>query len=78
MNNLSCALWGERLEWSHFQSLRWLIEFHLISSRAIWRPREAPYISGPAGGFGYKVSVALLIQVYCHNSGIKYLVLPGF
>ena len=37
--------------------------------------------SGPARGFGYTVSGALLIQVYgifCHNSGIKYIVFSGF
>ena len=35
----------------------------------------------PTRGFGYMVSGALFIQVYgifCHNSGVKYLVFPGF
>ena len=37
--------------------------------------------AGPAMGFEYTVSGALLIQVYgifCHSSGIKYFVLPAW
>lgn len=37
--------------------------------------------AGPAMGFEYTVSGALLIQLYgifCHSSGITYFVLPGF
>ena len=37
--------------------------------------------AGPAMGFEYTVSGALLIQVYsifCHSSGITYFLLPGF
>ena len=43
--------------------------------------RSVDFSSGPARGFGYTVSGALLIQVYgifCHNSGIKYIVFLDF
>ena len=58
----------------------WFLSLYELKE-PLTRDSTSDHISGPARGFGYTVSRAILLQVhgiFGQNSGIKYSVFPEF